>query len=159
VSQDTVDDLESDIAVSATVRTCTDPDMTTIIDTAIDAALNAEQAGAEEEIQAIVVEKGHHSTKVVALADDLGMRTYIRERAMLRRRRFGRRDDARRAGEASNSAHFSVNSWNLPSLMSVTLTERETWLRGVPSVAKRHLMMVNLSIIMREILAKLDFCS
>jgi hypothetical protein len=74
-------DLDTDIVVSTTVHTGTAPDTATIIDTAIGAAVNAEQAGADSETEAIDADKGYHSTKVVTLAADLGMRAYIPERA------------------------------------------------------------------------------
>jgi len=57
-------DLDSDIVVSATVHPGNAADTATVIDTAIDAAVNAEQAGAEKDVQAIVADKGHNSLKV-----------------------------------------------------------------------------------------------
>jgi transposase len=65
-------DLETDIVVSTTVHTGTAPDTATIIDTAIDAAASAEQAGLDNEVEAIVADKGYHSTKVVTLAAQYG---------------------------------------------------------------------------------------
>jgi transposase len=74
-------DLDTDIVVAASVHPGNAPDTQTIIDTAIVAAVNAEQAGAENDLQAIVADKGYRSVKIVTLAADLGMRTYIPERA------------------------------------------------------------------------------
>ena len=65
-------DLDTDIVVAATVPPGNAPDTQTIIDMAIDAAVNAEEAGVENGLQAIVADKGHHSTTVVTLATDLG---------------------------------------------------------------------------------------
>jgi hypothetical protein len=67
-------DLDTDIVVSTTVHTGTAPDTATIIDTAIDAAASAEQAGLDNEVEAIVADKGYHSTKVVTLAAQYGTR-------------------------------------------------------------------------------------
>jgi hypothetical protein len=44
-------DLDTDIVVAATVHPGNAPDTQTIIDTAIDAAVNAEQAGVENDLQ------------------------------------------------------------------------------------------------------------
>lgn len=159
-------DLDTDIVVSTTVHTGTAPDTATIIDTAIDAAVNAEQAGADNEIEAIVADKGYHSTKVVTLAADLGMRAYIPERASPQQRRWVDKDPKeKRAVYLARRRTKSDRGKQLSRLRS-ELTERSfahvcdtggarrTWLRGLTSVAKRHLMMVaarNLSTIMRAI--------
>ena len=85
-------DLDTDVVASTTVRTGNAPDTAAIIGTAIGAAANATQAGAENEIQAFVADKGHHSTKVVALSCDLGMLTDIPERASPQQRRWVDKD-------------------------------------------------------------------
>ena len=87
-------DLDTDIVVAATVHPGDAPDTQTIIDTAIDAAVNTKQARAENDLQAIVAEKGYHSTKVVTLATDLGMWVYIPERASPNQRRWTDKDPA-----------------------------------------------------------------
>ena len=159
-------DLDTDIVVSATVHTGVTPDTATIIDTAIDAAVNAEQAGADKEIQAIVADKGYHSTKVVTVAADLGMRAYIPERASPKQRCWvGKDPNENRAVYSARRRTKTERGKQLCRLRS-ELTERSfahvcdtggarrTWLRGLGSVTKRHLMMVaarNLSTIMRAI--------
>jgi transposase len=159
-------DLDTDIVVSATVHTGSAPDTATIIDTAIDAVVNAEQAGAEEEVQAIVADKGYHSTSVVTLAADLGMRTYIPARASPHRRRWTDKDPReKQAVYATRRRAKSQRGKRLCRLRSELVERsfahacdtggaRRTWLRGLTSVTKRHLMMVaarNLSTIMRVI--------
>lgn len=160
-------DLDTDIVVSTTVHTGSTPDTTTIIDTAIDAAVNVDQAGADHEIKAIVADKGYHSTSVVTLAADLGMRTYIPERASPKQRRWiGKDPNEKRAVYSTRRRTKSERGKQLCRLRS-ELTERSfahvcdtggarrTWLRGLTSVTKRHLMMVaarNLSTIMRAII-------
>ena len=47
-----------------------------------------------ESLHAIVADKGYHSTKVVTLATDLGMRAYIPERASPNPRRWTDKDPA-----------------------------------------------------------------
>ena len=76
-------DLDTDIVVSTTVHTGTAPDTATIIDTAIDAAANAEQAGADNEIEAIVADKGYHSTIMRAIIGIGGPRSLQGLRALL----------------------------------------------------------------------------
>lgn len=157
-------DLDSDIVVSATVHPGNAPDTATVIDTAIDAAVNAEQAGAEQDVQAIVADKGYHSMKVVTLAADFGMRAYIPERASPKQRRWTDKDpEAKRVVYATRRRTQSSRGKELSRLRS-ELTERSfahvcdtggarrTWLRGLASVTKRHLAIVaarNLSTIMR----------
>jgi hypothetical protein len=160
-------DLDTDIVVAATVHPGNAPDTQTIIDTAIDAAVNAEQAGVDNDLQAIVADKGYHSTKVVTLAADLGMRASIPERASPKQRRWtGKAPADQRAVYHARRRTQSERGKQLSRLRS-ELTERSfahvcdtggarrTWLRGLASVAKRHLMMVaarNLSTIMRAII-------
>jgi len=160
-------DLDTDIVVAATVHPGNAPDTQTIIDTAIDAAVNAEQAGVENGLQAIVADKGYHSTKVVSLAADLGMRAYIPERASPNQRRWTDKDpaeqravyNARRRTQSERGKQLSRRRSELTerSFAHVCNTggARRTWLRGLTSVTKRHLMMVaarNLSTIMRAII-------
>jgi len=160
-------DLDTDIVVATTVHTGTAPGTATIIDTAIDAAVNADQAGADHEIETIVADKGYHSTRVVTLAADLGMRAYIPERASPQQRRWlDKEPKEKRAIYATRRRTKSGRGKQLSRLRS-EITERsfahvcdtgearQTWLRGLTSVAKRQLMMVaarNLSTIMRAII-------
>ena len=141
-------------------------DSTTIIDKAIDAAVNAEQAGVENDPQAIVADKGYHSTKVVTLATDLGMRAYIPERASPNQRCWTDKDPAEQRAVYNARRRTQSERGKQLSRLRSELTERSfahvcntggarrTWLRGLASVTKRHLMMVaarNLSTIMRMI--------
>jgi hypothetical protein len=159
-------DLDTDIVVAATVHPGNAPDTQTIIDTAIDAAVNAEQAGVENDLQAIVADKGYHSTKVVTLATDLGMRAYIPERASPNQRRWADKDQAEQRAVYNARRRTQSERGKQLSRLRSELTERSfahvcntggarrTWLRGLASVTKRHLMMVaarNLSTIMRMI--------
>ena len=159
-------DLDTDIVVAATVHPGNAPDTQTIIDTAIDAAVNAEQAGVDNDLQAIVADKGYHSTKVITLATDLGMRAYIPERASPNLRRWTDKDPAEQRAVYNARRRTQSERGKQLSRLRSELTERSfahvcdtggarrTWLRGLASVTKRHLMMVaarNLSTIMRMI--------
>jgi transposase len=85
-------DLESDLIVSATVHPGNAADTATVIDAVIDAAVNLEEAGCENEVEAIVADKGHHSTNVVMQAAEFGMKAHIPARASPARRRWVGKD-------------------------------------------------------------------
>ncbi len=74
-------DLESDLIVSATVHPGNAADTATVIDTAIDAAVNLKEAGCENEVEAIVADKGYSSTRVVMQDAEFSMKAYVPERA------------------------------------------------------------------------------
>lgn len=159
-------DLVTDIAAATTGYTGTAPGMATTIDTAIDAALNAGQAGAGNDITAVVADKGIQSTKVVTLAAALGMRAYIPERAYPQQRRWVDKDPKeKRAVYATRKRIKSGRVKQVCKLRSEltarsfapvcdTGNARRTWSRGLTSAAKPHWMVVaarKLSTIMRAI--------
>ena len=159
-------DLESDLIVSATVHPGNAADTATVIDTAIDAAVNLEEAGCENEVEAIVADKGYHSTKVVMQAAEFGMQAYIPERASPAQRRWIGKDPAEKkavyaARRRTKSEHGKLLSRTRSELVERSFAHvcdtggaRRTWLRGLTSVTKRHLMVAaarNLSTIMRVI--------
>ncbi len=157
-------DLETDLIVSATVHPGNAADTATVIDTAIDAAVNLEEAGCDSEAQAIVADKGYHSTKVLTLADELGMKTYIPEPETKTRRNWVGKDPSERTAVYAARRRTKGEYGKLLSRTRSELVERSfahvcdtggarrTWLRGLESVSKRHLMVAaarNLSTIMR----------
>lgn len=157
-------DLDSDIVVSATVHPGTAADTATIIDTAVDAAKNLKRAGSEREAEEIVADKGYHSTQVVVLADDLGLRTYIPEQRRVTTRHWVGKDPAlkksvyaaRRRAQGARGKRLSRLRSELAERSFAHVCDsggaRRTWLRGLVSVTKRHLMVVaarNLSVVMR----------
>lgn len=157
-------DLESDLIVSATVHPGNAADTATVIDTAIDAAVNVEAADSEYEVKAIVADKGYHSTKVLVNAAALGIRTYIPERAEPKKRRWTDKDpNDRKAVYATRrrtkGAHGKLLSRARSELVERSFPHvcdtggaRRTWHRGLVNVTKRHMMVVaarNLSTIMR----------
>lgn len=159
-------DLDSDIVVSVTVHPGTAADTDTVIDTAIDAAVNLERVGGEREVEEIVADKGYHSSRVVMLADELGIRTYIPERKARTTRRWIDKDPAvKHAVYATRKRTRGSRGKKLSRLRSELVERsfahvcdsggaRHTWLRGLVSVTKRHLMVVaarNLSVIMRSL--------
>lgn len=140
------------------------PDTQTIIDAAIDAAVNAKQAGVENDLQAIVADKGYHSTKVVRLAADLGMRGSIPQRASPNQRCWTDKGLAEQRAVYNERRRTQSERGKQVSRLRRGLTERSfahvcntggarrKWLRRLASATKRHLIMVatrNLSTIMR----------
>lgn len=121
-------DLDTDIVVAATVHPGTAADTATVINTAIDAAVNLDQSDCENTINALVADKGYHSTKVVTLAAELGIRTYIPERTSASHRRWADKDSSEKQAVYANRRRtkgnrgFAVNS---PSDRSPTSATRE----------------------------------
>ena len=159
-------DLDTDIVVAATVHPGTAADTATVIDTAIDAAVNLDQCDCENTIQAIVADKGYHSPKVVTLAAELGIRTSIPERTSATHRPWTDKDMNQKRAVYANRRRTKGNRGKQLSKLRSELTERSfahvcntggarrTWLRGLVGVTKRHLMAVaarNLSTIMRAL--------
>jgi len=105
-------DFDTGIVVAVNLQPGNAPDTATVIGTVIDAAVNLEKAGGENEVQAIVADKGYHSTKVVTLAAELGMRASIPERASPKQRRWADKDPAeKRAFYAARKRTQSERSW------------------------------------------------
>lgn len=157
-------DLDSDIVVSATVHPGTAADTATVIDTAVDAAANLKRAGSEREAEEIVADKGYHSVPVVTHAEQIGLRTYIPERQSPTPRRWVDKDpNMKKAVYATRRRTQGKRGKKLSRLRSEIAERsfahvcdsggaRRTWLRGLVSVTKRHLMVVaarNLSSVMR----------
>ena len=152
--------------VAATVHPGTAADMATVIDTAIGAAVNLDRSNCENTINVIVADKGYHSTKVVTLAAELGIRTYIPEPTSATHRRWTDNDPSQKQAVNANHRRTRGNRGKQLSRLRSELTERSfahvcdtgrarrTWLRGLVGVTKRHLMMVaarNLPVIIQAL--------
>jgi transposase len=137
------------------------------MDTAIDAAANAGQAGSDNGIETIVADKCYRSTKVVTLATDIGMLVYIPECASPQQRCWVDRDPRDKRAVCSTRRRIKSDRGKQLCRLRSELTERSfahvcdtggarrTWLRGLTSVAKPHLRMVaarNPLTIMRAII-------
>ncbi len=157
-------DLESDLIVSATMHTGIAADTETVIDTAVDAAVNLEAAGSEDEVKTVVADKGYHSNKVMTLAEELNFETVIPERDTPTNRRWSDKEPATKRAVYNNRRRTKSERGKKLSRLRSELVERSfahvcdtgggrrTWHRGIVNVTKRHLMLVasrNLSTIMR----------
>jgi transposase len=114
------------------------------------------------EVEAIVADKGYHSTKVVMQATEFGTQASIPERASPAQRRWTGNDPAEKKAvyavrRRTKSEHGKLLSRTRSELVERSFAHvcdaggaRRTWLRGLPSVTKRHLMVAaarNLSTI------------
>ena len=157
-------DLDSDPIVSATVHKGVVADTETVIDTALDAAVNLDDAGIENDVQTIVADKGYHSNKVMTFAAELNFKTVIPERdSPVKRRWTGKAATTkhavynnRRRTKSEHGKHLSRVRSELVERSFAHICDtgggRRTWHRGIENVTKRHLVLAasrNLSTIMR----------
>lgn len=157
-------DPNGKIVVSATVHPGTAADTATVIDTALDAAANLKRAGSEREAEESVADNGYHSVPVVTHAEKSGLRTYIPERQSPTTRRWVDKDpNVEKAVYGTRSRKQGPRGKKLSRIRSEIVERsfahvcdsggaRRTWLRGLVSATKRHLMVVaarNLSTFMR----------
>jgi transposase len=147
-------DLDSDIVLSATVYPANHSDQETLVDSVIEASLNAKAAGSEQEIEEVVADKGYHKGSTLVLADGLNMRTYIPEP----RRPHGRKwtdkpAEEQRCVNENRRRVKRVKSKKLQKLRSERVERtfahvcdtggaRRSWLRGLKEVGKRYLLAV-----------------
>ena len=111
----------------------------------------------------VAAHKPYHSTRVLTLVVDLGIRAYVPERAYTQQRRWvdedakekravytTRRRTKRERGKQFCRLRSGITERSFTHVCD-TGGARRTWLQGLTSVAKPHLMMVaarNLSTIM-----------
>lgn len=165
-------DLESEIILTAAILPANHADCDTLIDTIMAAQgyLNAAAAldpsnpqPMDEEklasvnasaIREVVADKGYHKASTIALADDLGLRTYIPERREKHKRRWDDKPMSHRTAVVNNRRRVRrEKSKRLQRLRSERVERsfahvcdtggsRRTWLRGFEKVTKRYLMQV-----------------
>jgi transposase len=159
-------DLESDLVLAAEVVPANHADTETMTDSVMQAQMNLQQAGSEQQIEEVAADKGYHATGTVELCESLDVRTYIPEpqrpheaswtdkppemkRAFYNNRRRvrrskGRRMQRRRSELCERSFAHICDSGGM----------RRTWLRKVVNVTKRYLIAAaghNLGRLMRKL--------
>jgi transposase len=145
-------DLKSDLVVAAEILPADHADNQTMVDSVIEAQVNLEQAGCEEQIEEVAADKGYHSAANLELCESLSLRTYIPEpkrkhaarwtdkpaeyqhavyanRRRVRRAK-GKRWQRRRSELCERTFAHLCNSGGM----------RRTWLSGVLDVTKRYLI-------------------
>ncbi|MEZ5944799.1 MAG: transposase [Planctomycetaceae bacterium] len=159
-------DLESEIILSATVQTGTEPDSQTLLPAVIDAQANLIRSGSEAEIQEVAADKGYHANEQITKCERFGLRTYIPEpdsphhrkwtdksaetkRAVLNNRRRTQRSKSKRLQkQRSEKVERSF------AHVCETGGARRTWLRGLEKITKRYSLVVaahNLGIMLRTL--------
>jgi transposase len=159
-------DLKSAPIASSTVQPGNAADTAAVMDTVIDAAVNLEEAGCENKVEAIVTDKGYHSTNVSMQAREFGTQAYTPERASPTERRWTGKDPSEKsavyaARRRTKSEHDKLLLLTRSELVEQSFAHvcdtggaRRTCLCGLKSVTSRHLMVAaarNLSTIMRVI--------
>lgn len=159
-------DLKSDLVLAAEVLPADHADTQTMVDSVMQAQVNLQKAGSEQEIEEAAADKGYHAAATLELCDELGVRTYVPEkkrqhdwvwtdkpsawqRAVYGNRRRVHRDKGRklqrlRSERCERSFAHVCDSGGM----------RRTWLRGLVNVAKRYLAAVaahNLGRILRKL--------
>jgi transposase len=72
-------DLDSDLITAAEIYPADEGDTLTMTDSVIEADINLEEAGCEEQIEEVAADKGYHSAANLEQSQSLKLRTYIPE--------------------------------------------------------------------------------
>jgi transposase len=159
-------DLQSEMVLAVTVHPGAAADTATICDSLLQAELNCEAAGIEQEIAEAAADKGYHSAATLEQCAALDFRAYIPEpdrpydlkwqdkpagyqQAVYNNRRRIRRPKSKRLQRLrSERVERSF------AHVCETGGARRTWLRGLMNVTKRYLLQVaahNLGLAMRKL--------
>lgn len=145
-------DLQSDLVLAAEIHKANQADTETLVDSVMQAQINLQQAGSEQQIEEVAADKGYHAGQTLELCESVQLRTYIPEprrphgsrwtnkpaevkHAVLANRRRIKRDKSKRWQRLRSElcertfAHI-CNRGGM----------RRSWLKGVAKVAKRYLI-------------------
>lgn len=145
-------DLKSDLIVAAEIRSATDGDQQTLVDSVLKAEENLQAVGSDQSIEEVAADKGYYSAATLELCQSFHLRTYIPEpkrktnwdwadwtpdhqrAVMLNRQRIrrpkGRRFQRLRSERCERTFAHVCETGGM----------RRSWLRGLPDVAKRYLL-------------------
>lgn len=160
-------DLDTQIILAAEIYQADQHDSATLEDSVIQADVNQEQAGSEQEIEDVVADKGYHANETLAsLEDDLHYRTYIAEPQRPHDCKWTDKPPAQKRSVYANRRRTrGVRGKRLQRLRSERVERtfahvcetggaRRTWLRGAEKVHKRYLIAAaahNLGCLMRSL--------
>jgi transposase len=158
-------DLKSNLVLTAEIYPATTPDAATLEHSLLTAHLNLVRADSVQEIEEVAADKGYHKVELLADCAEVGIRTYIAEPEIGRRRWFDKplaqehayRANRRRSqGRRGRRLQKQRSEFVERTFAHVCETggARRTWLRSLVKVSKRYLMQVaahNLGIIMRKV--------
>lgn len=159
-------DLETEVILSATVQSGTEPDSRTLLPAVVDAQINLIHAASATGIQEVVADKGYRANQQIADCDHFGLRTYIAEPNSPHNRNWtdkpeqtqravlnNRRRTSRSKGEALQKQRSEKVERSFAHVCE-TDGARRTWLRGLEKINKRYQLVVaayNLGIVMRKL--------
>jgi len=159
-------DLDSDLVLAAEIRTGTDGDSQTLVDSVMEAQVNVDASGSDSQIEEVAGDKGYHSASTLELADHLGLRTYIPEPKRAGKRHWTDKPSGHQRAVYENRRRVKrAKSKKLQRLRSERCERtfahicdtggmRRSWLRGLVDVAKRYVLAAaahNLGRIMRSL--------
>jgi transposase len=159
-------DLDSDLLLAAEIRSATDGDTATLVDSVIQACVNLEATGSEATVEEAVADKGYHAAETLKLSESLCVRTYIPEPQRQHDRRWtdkppelkravynNRRRMRRAKGKQLQRRRSEVCERSFAHVCDSGGTRR-SWLRGLQNVTKRYLIAAaahNLGRILRKL--------
>lgn len=167
-------DLESGLLVSARVLSATEADSNTLPETLVDAQTHLVRAGSTVEVEEATADKGYHAVVTLRVCEELGVRTYLPEKALPPRPRTKKPGRHRWqdvpyeyewAYRANRRRYHSAKGRRLGRQRSELVERsfahvcetggmRRSWLRGLVEVGKRYLMAAaafNLGTILRKL--------
>jgi transposase len=145
-------DLATNLILAADIRSATDADQQTLVDSVLKAEENLQAIGAEQSIEEVAGDKGYYSVETLELASSLDLRTYIPEpkrktdwnwkdrtandrRAVMLNRQRIRRDKGKQLQRLR-----SERCERTFAHVCETGGMRRTWLKGFVDVTKRYLI-------------------
>lgn len=180
-------DVATELVVAATVHAADEGDAQTLVDSVLQAQMNVDAAAGHDwhdasdsdkavnaeavvaagpTIDEAVADKGYHSAETIALAGELGVRTYICEPQRPHRRRWSDKPKGHERAVANNRRRMRGERGQRLRRQRCELAERsfahvcETggarrcWLHGLVKVTKRYLLQAvarNLGVILRKL--------
>jgi transposase len=159
-------DLQSEIVLAVTVHPGAVADTATVCDSLLQAELNCEAAGIEQEITEAAADKGYHSAATLEQCAALGFRAYVPEPERPYDLKWQNKppgyqqavyNNRRRTQRAKSKRLQRLRSERVErSFAHVCETggARRSWLRGLANVTKRYLLQVaahNLGLVMRKL--------
>lgn len=158
-------DLETTMVVAAPVYHADKADSETLLATVCAAQENLREAGSEQNVDAVVADKGYHKAETLADCAEAEIRTYIPERMGKRRTWTDKPEGQQEAVYANRRRCKGARSKRLQRQRSERVERsfahvcetgggRRSWIRGILEVTKRYLIQVaghNLGILMRKL--------
>jgi len=159
-------DLDSDLLLAAEIRSATDGDTATLVDSVMQACVNLEAAGSEATVEEAVADKGYHAAQTLELSESLGVRTYIPEPQRQQDRRWTDKPAEFQRAVYNNRCRMRRPKGKHLQRRRSELCERSfahvcdsggtrrSWLRGLLNVTKRYLIAAaahNLGRILRKL--------